>query len=613
MTVAELFVQCLEKEGVKHIFGVPGEENESLLFALEDSEIRFVPCRHEQGAAFIANVFGRLTGKAGVCLGTLGPGATNLITGVADANLDKAPLVAITAQGGLDRLHHESHQKVDIVNMFRSITKWNGAVSSPEVVTEMVCKAFREAEQEKPGATHIELSEDVADLEVDESFGPMEPRRPRRPASDYKAIRQSVELISNARRPLILAGNGAIRKLASKHLTEFAERHQVPVASTFMGKGALTDRSRLSLGAIGLGFRDYIAEAFDEADLIITVGYDIAEYPPQKWNRGKPKRIIHIDFDPAEVYTEYDPDVEVVGDISAALWKLNRTHITGTLAGNAGSRRDENEASAGNAGSHRVGNDASSEKDETPGSGHGTLEDSGSASEKKRKEGELFQNLEKGWFEPIQKRIREDLDSSHSGENEDFTVPGALRIIRQVMDDSGLLISDVGTHKMWIARNFPTYCPNGCLISNGLASMGIALPGAIAASLHQPERQIVAAMGDGGFLMNVQELETAKRLKTGFAAVIFNDNDYGLISWKQHLSRKRSVSTRIDNPDFPALARSFGVQGHRAESAAHLAELLKECFSRSSIYVIEVPINTQVNNELVDRLDRYWKEKRSLS
>ncbi len=558
MTVAELFVRCLEKEGVTHIFGVPGEENESLLFALGDSSITFVPCRHEQGAAFIANVHGRLTGKAGVCLGTLGPGATNLITGVADANLDKAPLVAITAQGGLDRLHHESHQKIDIVNMFRSITKWNGSVTSPEVVAEMVCKAFREAEQEKPGATHIELSEDVADLETGDKAVPMEPRRPRRPGSDYKAIRQSVDLIGQSRRPLILAGNGAIRKLASKHLTEFAERHQVPVASTFMGKGALSDRSPLSLGAIGLGFRDYVAEAFDEADLVIAVGYDIAEYPPQKWNQGKPKHIIHIDFDPAEVYSEYDPDVEVVGDISAAIWELNRMH--------AGSGADE-------------------------------------------KNGALFRNMEKGWFGPVRDRIRADLEMAKPKENEALSVPSALHVIRKVMADDGLLISDVGTHKMWIARNYPTYCPNGCLISNGMASMGIALPGAIAASINQPERQIVAAMGDGGFLMNAQELETAKRMETAFVAVIFNDNDYGLISWKQKLSRQKSVSTRIGNPDFPAFARSFGVEGHRAETAGELEDLLRSGFERRSLSVIEVPIRTHVNDELVNRLENYWKGK----
>ena len=593
MTVAELFVQCLEKEGVTHIFGVPGEENESLLFALEGSSITFVPCRHEQGAAFIANVHGRLTGKAGVCLATLGPGATNLITGVADANLDKAPLVAITAQGGLDRLHHESHQKIDIVNMFRPITKWNGSVTSPEVVAEMVSKAFREAEQEKPGATHIELSEDVADTKADETFAPMEPKRPRRPASDYKAIRQAVDVIGASRRPLVLAGNGAIRKLASKHLTEFAERHRVPVASTFMGKGALSDRSDLSLGSIGLGFRDYVAEAFDEADLIIAVGYDIAEYPPQKWNQGKPKRIIHIDFDPAEVYSEYDPDVEVVGDISAALWELNRLHadtVTEVM-------RDSGSFGVRNTAAPRdTGPRAKAEAETTPSSADA-------------KNGELFKNMQKGWFGSIRDRIRSDHEMFHPAPDETLTVPSALSVIRKVMADDGLLISDVGTHKMWIARNFATYCPNGCIISNGLASMGIALPGAIAASINQPGRQIVAAMGDGGFLMNAQELETARRLDVAFAAVIFNDNDYGLISWKQQLSRQKSVSTRIGNPDFPAFAQSFGVDGHRAETAAELEDLLRSSFEKRALSVIEVPVRTDVNDELVKRLGKYWKGK----
>ncbi len=605
MTVAELFVRCMEKEGVTHIFGVPGEENESLLFALEDSTITFVPCRHEQGAAFIANVYGRLTGKAGVCLGTLGPGATNLITGVADANLDKAPLVALTAQGGLDRLHHESHQKIDIVNMFRPITKWNGSITSPEVVAEMVCKAFREAEQEKPGATHIELSEDVADLKVEDATVPMEPRHPRRPASDYKAIQQAVALISESRRPLILAGNGAIRKRASKHLTEFAERHQVPVASTFMGKGALSDRSPLSLGAIGLGFRDFVAEAFDEADLVITVGYDIAEYPPQKWNLGNKKRIIHIDFDPAEVYSEYDPDVEVVGDISAALWELNRMHAGQDPADGMGYASGQDPATGKDSASGQdsaAGLDVAAglDMDSELGTGPDTT-DSGSDG--------LFLKMEKGWFETVRDRIRNDLETYRPDGGDSLTVPSALHIIRKMLGDDGLLLSDVGTHKMWIARNYPTYCPNGCLISNGLASMGIALPGAIAASIQQPGRQIVAAMGDGGFLMNAQELETARRLGTSFVAIVFNDNDYGLISWKQQLSRSKSVSTRIGNPDFPAFAKSFGVDGYRAATASELEERLGEALRKDAVSVIEVPVDTHVNDELVKRLDKYWKEK----
>src|SRR5690554_5559734 len=255
MNVAELLVQCLETEGVTHIFGVPGEENEDLLFALEPSSIEFVPCRHEQGAAFIANVWGRLTGKAGVCLGTLGPGATNLITGVADANLDKAPLVAITAQGGLDRLHNESHQYINVIQMFRPITKWNSHIASPEIVTEVVRKAFKIAELEKPGATHIELSEDVAAEEAPAGFTPIPPQRP---GSDYKTIEKTMDLLSSAKKPLILAGNGAIRKLASKHLTEFATRCNIPVVSTFMGKGSLSDKKEQSLFSIGLGFKDYV-------------------------------------------------------------------------------------------------------------------------------------------------------------------------------------------------------------------------------------------------------------------------------------------------------------------------------------------------------------------
>ena len=301
MNVAEFFVKCLETEGVTHIFGVPGEENEALLFALDSSSIEFVPCRHEQGAAFIANVWGRLTGEAGVCLSTLGPGATNLITGVADANLDKAPLVAITAQGGLDRLHNESHQMVNVVNMFRPITKWNGNIPSSKVVAEVVRKAFKIAGMEKPGATHIELSEDIAGQEIPPEFTPIKPGELRRPGSDYKAILRTIDLLQHARKPLVLAGNGAIRKLASKHLTKFVTRHNIPVVSTFMGKGAVSDRFNQSLFSIGLGFKDYVLKAVEQADLVLAVGYDIAEYPPQQWNPAGDKPIVHIDFDPAEV------------------------------------------------------------------------------------------------------------------------------------------------------------------------------------------------------------------------------------------------------------------------------------------------------------------------
>ena len=544
MTAAELFVKCLEAEGTRYVFGVPGEENEDLLFALDDSPIEFIPCRHEQGAAFMANVWGRLTGRAGVCLSTLGPGATNLITGVADAQLDKAPLVAITAQGGLTRLHHESHQQINIVNMFRPITKWNASITSPEIVCEVVRKAFKLAELEKPGATHIELPEDVAAQHVEAE--PIEPRRVRRPSADYRAVDRTIELLRQAKRPLVLAGNGAIRKLASKHLRSFVESHRLPVASTFMGKGAVSDHSEQSLLAIGLGFKDYVIEAVEQADLILTVGYDIAEYSPDHWNPEGDLPIVHIDFDAAEVYERYNPEVEVVGDISAAFWELNRR-----LAG------------------ENLGFDTE-------------------------------------WYAPIRRRILADIAGYSLDDGTPFTIPGALNIIREVVADDGLLISDVGSHKMWIARNFPTGCAAGCIISNGLASMGIALPGGIAAALVDPERQVVAAMGDGGFLMNAQELETAKRLGVGFTVVVFNDNDYGLISWKQRRSRGRSVGTRIGNPDIVAFAESFGVAGYRPEGTAELRQVLKSTLGTGELAVVEIPVDAGVNNDLVEKLRSYF-------
>ena len=547
--MSDVFVRCLENEGVEYVFGVPGEENEYLLFSLDESPIEFVPTRHEQGAAFIANVWGRLTGRAGVCLATLGPGATNLITGVADANLDKAPLVAITAQGGLSRLHHESHQNLDIVSTFRPITKWNAAIASPEVVSEVVRKAFKIAEFEKPGATHIELSEDVAGLPLERRIEPLPARRVRRPAPDYKAIESVVEILVAARRPLIIAGNGAIRKLASTHLSRLVERYHIPVAATFMGKGVVSDRREESLLAIGLGFRDHVAEAVETADVVLTVGYDIAEYSPDMWNPDANKRIVHVDFLPAEVHAHYMPEVEVVGDISAALWEI----------------------------SGRLSNEPV--------------------------------DFDSEWFAPIRRRILDDIASFDLDEGEPFTIPGTLNVLREALADDALLISDVGSHKMWISRNFPTYTPNGCIVSNGLASMGISLPGAIAASLIDPQRQVVAAMGDGGFLMNSQELETAKRLGVSFVVLVFNDNDYGLIRWKQQMARGRSVSTSLTNPDFGEYARSFGITAYQPPTVSDLKVQLKAAVDSGELALVEVPVDVGVNMELLDRLETYWRER----
>ena len=323
LTVAQLFVRCLEAEGVRFVFGVPGEENEDLLFALDESEqITFVPTRHEQGAAFIADVWGRLTGDAGVCLSTLGPGATNLVTGIADANLDKAPLVAITGQGSTKRLHHESHQYIDVVNMLRPVTKWSASIGDPDIVTETVRKAFKVATLEKPGATHLELPEDIAGHELERVPEPLPARVQSAGAPDAEALDRVIRLLQRSHHPLILAGNGTIRSGASPDLTRLAVRHGIPVVSTFMGKGAVSDRVDVSLFAVGLGFEDYVMEAMRTTDLVLAVGYDVAEYDPEAWNPGGDKHVVHLDFLPADVFTHYNPDVELVCDVASGLREL---------------------------------------------------------------------------------------------------------------------------------------------------------------------------------------------------------------------------------------------------------------------------------------------------
>ncbi|MEW5795775.1 MAG: acetolactate synthase large subunit [Candidatus Zixiibacteriota bacterium] len=547
MKVSDLIIKCLEHEGVKFVFGLPGEENEDLLFSLEKSSIRFIPTRHESGAAFMADVYGRLTGKAGVCLSTLGPGATNLLTGVADAHLDKAPVVAITGQGASDRIHKESHQNIDVVNMFRPVTKWTTSIQNPRVVPEVVRKAFKLAEMEKPGAAHFEVPEDVAKLECD--LGPIAPRRVRRASPDFKAIGQAIDLLKDARRPLIIAGNGAIRKLASKHLRQLVEQTHIPVVSTFMGKGAVSDRDEHSLLAMGLQGRDFVMRAIDLADLVITVGYDIAEYDPKSWNPDREKRIVHIDFTPAEVHEFYQPEVEIVCDVSGALWELN----------------------------------AQVERERI--------------------------SFDRTWYQPIRDQILRDIDSYRLRDGDAFTVPGVLHIVRELMNPGDIVLSDVGSHKMWIGRNYPVYEPNSVVISNGLASMGIALPGGIAAKLAFPHKQVVALMGDGGFLMNSQEIETAGRLGIGLTIVVFNDNDYGLISWKQHSHAKRSFGTRLTNPDFKKYAESFGIKGYRPADLRELRNSLREAISSGRLGLIEIPIETSVNFELSEKLEKNLCER----
>ncbi len=527
LNTAELLIQCLENEGVEYIFGLPGEENLHILEALKTSSIRFITTRHEQGAAFMADVYGRLTGKAGVCLSTLGPGATNLMTGVADANLDGAPLVAITGQVGTDRMHIESHQYLDLVAMFSPVTKWNRQIVRPSITPEVVRKAFKVAQSEKPGATHIDLPENIAAMPA--TGKPLRRDSKEKVYAAFKTLTVAANAISKAKNPLILVGNGTIRAGASEALTEFATSLNIPVANTFMGKGTIPYTHPLALWTVGLQQRDHITCAFDQSDLVIAVGYDLIEYSPKKWNPKGDLPIIHIAATPAEIDSSYIPIVEVVGDISDSLLDLLK-------------RAD------------RQGKPAS-------------------------------------YGASVRTEIRAEYE--YYAEDDGFPIKPQKLIydLRQVMGADDIVISDVGAHKMWMARHYHAESPNTCLISNGFAAMGIAIPGAIAAKLVHPERKIVAVTGDGGFMMNCQELETALRVGTPFVTLIFNDNGYGLIEWKQINQFGESTFVKFGNPDFVKFAESMGLKGYRITSAADLIPTLKTALAQPVPSVIDCPID----------------------
>ena len=526
MKASDLIVQCLENEQVQYVFGLPGEEILDILDSLLDSRITFVPTRHEQGAAFMADAYGRLTGRPGVCLSTLGPGATNLATGVADANLDRAPLVAITGQAGRDRIHKESHQRVDIVEHFRPLTKWNTRVETAEVIPEVIRKAFKLAESEKPGACHIEVPEDLA-REATEGV-PLSTERARRPSPDRQALETAARLIEAAAFPLIFAGNGVIRGRASHELRKFARAHGIPVAHTFMAKGSMPYDDDLCLLSVGLQARDYISCGFDKADLIVAIGYDPVEYAPKFWNPERKKSIVHIDFTPAEVDSFYQPAVEVVADVREAI--------------------------------------------------------------------ELLGGLVKGQKDPssyhtLRRFILAELAEGADDDGFPLKPQRILKDLRAQMGREDILISDVGTHKLWIARTYPAYEPNTVLISNGFAAMGIGLPGAIAAKLARPDRRVAVVTGDGGFLMNVQELETARRLGLAFVVVVFRDDGYGVIRWKQERRFGRTAGVDFGNPDLVALAEAFDCHGTRVESAAGLRPALEAALAAPVPVVIDCPVD----------------------
>jgi acetolactate synthase-1/2/3 large subunit len=569
-TAAQLLVECLAAEGCEYVFSVPGEETMDILDALgvvaaaarDDGQLsgpRHVTTRHEQGAAFMADVYGRLTGKAAVAMATLGPGATNLITGVADAFLDRSPMVAITGQASSEKLHKEAHQVVDIVRMIEPVTKWNTRVERVEAIPEIVRKAFRTAVLEKPGPTHIELPENVAAMAVADDARPLIPGQTYFPEPTDEAIAHAAELIANSERPLVLAGNGVLRRRAAPELRAFARGLHVPVAATFMGKGAMDDRSHLSLMAVGLQARDHVLSGFDRADLVICVGYDLVEYAPAGWNPDGRKRIIHIDTQPAEVDAQYRPEVELVGDIDGSLRRLLAAVLPRGISGrDAGERHESRETLV-----------------------HADLRTA------------------------LLAELAGSAGSGAAGPGDDalpITPQRAIADLREALGPEDIVVSDVGAHKVWVARLYQAYEPNTVIISNGFAAMGISLPGAVAAKLVHPERKVVALCGDGGFLMNSQELETAKRIGANITVVVWRDDGYGLIDWKQRNEFGRPFGVEFGNPDFVDYARSFGIAGFRPSSAADLLPTLRRALDVDGPSLVEVPIDYRENLRLTERL-----------
>ena len=541
MKAAELLVRCLENEGVDFVFGLPGEETLELTDALLGSRTRFIEARHEQGAAFMADVYGRLSGKAGVCLSTLGPGATNLLTGVADAFLDRAPLVAITGQASLNRRHKESHQYIDVMSMFKPVTKWSASIPKAEVIPEAVRKAFKIAQTEKPGATHLELPEDVAEEQIGDSsqLQPLFVQAPVIPEPSPAQVARAVRTISGAQRPVILAGNGVIRSRAHEAVRQFARRVHIPVLHTFMAKGTLPDSEPLSLYTIGLLARDYTSAVMEQADVVIAIGYDFVEYAPCFWNPHRDKRIVHIDGSPAEVDEHYIVEVGLLGDLRHSLDLI----------------------------------------------------------------GAAVPPFDLSWSSISRKTVLDGFEAEVAGSPSWPLRPQHLmRELRAGLRADDLVVCDVGAHKLWMARMFPCEVPNSCIISNGFAAMGIAVPGAIAAKLSFPGRRVVAVTGDGGFLMNSQELETAVRLALPLVVLVWRDNGYGVIRWKQQLRFGRTSAVEFGNPDLVQYARSFGAIGYRVAEPSELRPVLEEALKSKVPAVIDCPVDYAENLRLTERL-----------
>jgi len=537
MKAADLFVKALEAEGVNYVFGIPGEETLDLLDSLKNSPIELVLTRHEQAAGFMAATVGRLTGKAGVCLSTLGPGATNFVTPAAYAQLGGMPMVMITGQKPIKSSKQGHFQIVEVVDMMGPLTKYTKQIVSGDSIASRVREAFRLAEEERPGATHLELPEDIA---ADATTAkPLNSSYVRRPTAEAKAISHAVQMIESAKHPLLLVGAGSNRKLTSKMLHHFVDQTGIPFFTTQMGKGVIDDRHPLCLGCAALSDGDFVHRAIAKADLILNVGHDVVEKPPFFMRDDDPMKVIHINFKPASVDAVYFPQLEVVGDIANSIWQIQQ----------------------------------------------------------------LLKN-QAGWDFSYFSKVREHLEAHirKDADSERFPlIPQRIvRDVREAVPSDGILCLDNGMYKLWFARSYKAHQPNTILLDNALASMGAGLPSAIAAKLVFPSRAVVAIAGDGGFMMNSQELETAMRLKLNLVVIILRDEHYAMVQWKQRNRNLPEFGLAFGNPDFVKYAEAYGARGHRLENA-DLVGLLKECLATAGVHVIDVPVDYSDNEHIMSR------------
>ncbi|NUM25372.1 MAG: acetolactate synthase large subunit [Candidatus Buchananbacteria bacterium] len=535
MKASDLLVQALENEGVTHIFGVPGEENLDLIDSLRDSKIKLIVTRHEQAAGFMAATVGRLTGVPGVALSTLGPGATNLITAAAYANLGGMPLFLLTGQKPVKRSKQGKFQMIDTVQIMKPVTKFSKQIVYSESIPALVREAFKKAESERPGAVHLELPEDVAAEKVTEKLFAV--TQVRRPVADSKAISLAVEMIKSAKLPLLVIGAAANRKQTAKMLQEFIDKTGIYFIDTQMGKGVIDERHEKYLGTAALSANDYVHCALDRADLIINVGHDIIEKPPFIMAPDKKQKVIHINFFPAEIDQIYFPQLEVVGDIANAVWQI---------------------------------------KEQLP---------------------SINWNFD--YYQKVKTLCAEQMKIASEQKNFPLSPQSIVEQIRQAMPDDGIVALDNGMYKVWFARQYQTYQPNTLLLDNALATMGAGLPSAIAAKIVHPRKKVLAVVGDGGFMMNSQELETAVRLGLNITIVIINDNGFGMIKWKQQAMKFQDFGLSYHNPDFVAYAQSYGASGHRIENNHSLKNTIDQCLNTPGVHVIEVPVDYSYNHKIL--------------